>query len=452
MTTFGFHYYPDDSHYRLADWQAWQPELRALGARWLTLVGSPTRAIPEAFIKAVVDEGITPLIHLPATPIQPARDSAPTLEPLFKTYARWGVKYVVVFSEPNTRAAWPAAEWGKSGLVERFLDLALPVLQAEADAGLQPVFPALKAGGEYWDTSFLEASLAGLERRGQMALARQLTFAVNLWTFNRPATWGAGGLARWPEARPYLTPPGSQDQRGFHLFEWHAEIIRARLGESRPMICLAGGPRLGEQSDDSQSPTDEARHASCAQDIVRAALENQLPDYVLNVNFWLLCAAESSPFAKEAWYHPERGPLAAVDALKHWAARQPPEQSGAKYQPPERSEAKSKEAGASPKNGNGKLIAHYLLLPTFEWGVSEWHWQAALDYVKAHRPTCGFSIEEAKRAQMVTIMGNEQGINAEAEAALRQAGCTVERLVVKDARALAHADDRRHSWTPRSRL
>ncbi|HRE27541.1 MAG TPA: hypothetical protein PK954_12970, partial [Anaerolineales bacterium] len=33
-------------------------------------------------------------------------------------------------------------------------------------------------------------------------------------------------------------------------------------------------------------------------------------------------------------------------------------------------------AGARP-------LRHYLLLPTFEWGVSEWHWTAALDVVRA---------------------------------------------------------------------
>lgn len=437
MTTFGFHYYPDDSHYRLADWQAWQPELKALGARWLTLIGSPTRAIPEAFIKAVLEAGLTPIIHLPATPIQPARDSVPTLEPLFKTYARWGVKYVAVFSEPNTRAAWPATEWGKTGLVERFLDLVIPVLQAEGEAGLQPVFPALKAGGEYWDTSFLEAALAGMERRGQTALAQQLTFAVNLWTHNRPVDWGAGGLARWPEARPYLTPPGAQDQRGFRLFEWQAEIIRARLGQSRPLLCLAGGPRLGDHTDSTQPPMDEARHTSCTQDIVRMALDQQYPDYLLNLNFWLLCAAESSPFVKEAWYHGDRGPLAAVEAVKHWAARQAAD--------PRRESAKAKSLPPQ-HTGAGKPIQHYLLLPSFEWGPSEWHWHVALDFVKQHRPTCGFSIEEAKRSQHVTILGNEQGINTATEIALREAGCSVERIVVTE------TADRRPTWTPRSRL
>ena len=73
-------------------------------------------------------------------------------------------------------------------------------------------------------------------------------------------------------------------------------------------------------------------------------------------------------------------------------------------------------------------IRHYLLLPTFEWGISEWHWTTALEYVKQHRPATGFSITEAAQAQMVTILGNEQGIGRNAEISLRQAGCQVERI------------------------
>jgi len=80
--------------------------------------------------------------------------------------------------------------------------------------------------------------------------------------------------------------------------------------------------------------------------------------------------------------------------------------------------------------GQPKTIQHYLLLPTFEWGVSEWHWNAALAFVKMHRPACGFSVEEAGLAQRVTIFGNEQGVSPEVEMALRRAGCRVERLQV----------------------
>lgn len=423
MTTLGFHYFPDETHFRQADLQAWLAELVALDAKWLTLIGSVTRAVPEAFVKELQQAGIEPIIHLPALPTRhdPENAGAGNLAVLFRTYARWGVKYVVPFSEPNSRAAWAPSEWGQAGLVERFLDLLLPVLQAQLEAGLQPTFPALKAGGDYWDTAFLEAALAGLARRGQATLLKQLTFAVNLWTLNRPLDWGQGGLHRWPEARPYLTPPGSQDQRGFRLFDWYDEIIRDRVGEPRPLLCLAGGPCLGDQSDPQYPPVTELWHATCIQQVAEAVAANSLPHNLLNVNFWLLAAPEGSPFVQDGWYQPDGKTLMAVDALKGLARH---------GQPAERrrlDESKSLAHAASPASG-GRLLRHYMLLPVFEWGVSEWHWNAALDYVKAHRPVCGFSPDEALQAERVTIVGNEQGISATVEADLRRAGCSVERI------------------------
>lgn len=426
MTTLGFHYFPDETHFRRADLQAWLPEMQAIGARWLTVIGSLTRAVPEPFIKALLEAGIEPIIHLPAMPTRRAAhgaESAAALAVLFRTYARWGVKYVVAFSEPNSRAAWAPADWGKAGLVERFLDLAVPVLEAQREAGLQPTFPALKAGGDYWDTAFLEASLAGLAKRGHADLLKQMTFAINLWTLNRPVDWGAGGLRRWPEARPYLTPPGSQDQRGFHLFDWYTEIIADRVGEARPLLCLAGGPVLENHGDPQFPAVSELWHASCIQAISQAAVAGELPDNLLNVNFWLLAAPEGSPFEREAWYRPDGGTLTAVGALKAMAAH------GMRVE--RRRVDETQGLAHTPKSAQvEKGLKHYVLLPTFEWGVSEWHWHAALDFVRTKRPACGFSPEEAAQAEHVTIFGNEQGISADIEHELRRAGCHVDRLRV----------------------
>lgn len=411
MTTIGFHYFPDDTHYRAVDAQAWLPELKALGAQSLTVIGSLTRAVPEPFIAALKQAGIEPIIHLPATPIRPQKMDE--LQALFAMYARWGVKHVCVFGEPNARASWAQADWARTALVDRFLDLALPVWQAQREAGLEPVFPALKAGGEYWDTAFLEAALAGLAKRNQMELAQRMTFAVNLWTFGNAVEWGRGGLRAWPAARPYAAAysppaPAVQDQRGFHLFDWYNEIIEARLGARRPLLCLAGGPRAGEMDAD--------RFAAQTQEIVTLIAEKKLPENLLNVNLWLLAAEPTSPYANEAWYRADGSTLITVAALKQYTARMRPTGRPA--------------TGGKGLPKNGKPLRHYLLLPTFEWGISEWHWSHALEYVRAHTPVCGFSVEEAASAQRVTIFGNEQGVSAEVEARLRSAGCDVERVIV----------------------
>ncbi|MGQ0601373.1 MAG: hypothetical protein ACT4QE_06710 [Anaerolineales bacterium] len=404
MTTIGFHYFPDDTHYRAVDVQAWLPELKALGAQSLTIIGSLTRAVPEPFLTALKQTGIEPIIHILATPIR--AHNGDELKALFEMYARWGVKYVSVFAEPNARSSWTQADWAKTALVDRFIDIALPVWQAQLEAGLEPVFPALKAGGDYWDTAFLEAALA---KRNQMELVQRLTFAVNLWTLGRPVEWGQGGLRAWPTARPYATTPAMQDQRGFHLFDWYNEIIEARLGGRRPLLCLAGGPRLGEVNADA--------FAAQTQEIVTLVSEKKLPDNLLNVNFWLLAAEPASPYANEAWYRADGSTLATVAALKQFTARNRPT-------------GRPATGGKSTGVGPSKPLKHYLLLPTFEWGISEWHWNIALDYVKAHKPACGFSVGEAATAQRVTIFGNEQSVSAEVEAVLRKAGCEVERVMV----------------------
>jgi hypothetical protein len=84
---------------------------------------------------------------------------------------------------------------------------------------------------------------------------------------------------------------------------------------------------------------------------------------------------------------------------------------------------------ASPSGPNGqKSIEHYLLLPVFEWGAARWHLSIIQEYVEAFLPTVGFSLDEAKLARRVTVIGNSQGVSAEAVSQLEAAGCRVERI------------------------
>lgn len=450
MTTIGFHYYPDDLHYRTHDLQSWLPELRAMGARWLTVVGSLTRAVPEPFLRGLRENQIEPIVLIPAGPVR-ALDAA-ALTPLFNSYARWGVKYVSVFAEPNARSSWSPSDWSKTGIVDRFIEIMAPIWRAQHTAGLSPVFPALKAGGEYWDTAFLEAALVGLQRRNQHELLNAMSFALNVWTFNRPVSYGDGGPARWPGARPYLTTPGVEDQRGFHIFDWYNAIFDEHLGERRPLISLAGGPRLGDQADASLPSVNEARHASCTKEIMELVNANQLPANLINLNFWLLTADAASPFAREAWFKSDGGTLAATTVLRSEAGaaqiQTAPTGDGALTPGSAAHELlmrlRQAPVGAKALNASGpgvdrvttattaeaRPLRHYLLLPTFEWGVSEWHWTAALDVVRTYRPTVGFSVDEAGLAAKVTILGNEQGVSAEVEEQLRGRGCEVERVSV----------------------
>ncbi|HJW91752.1 MAG TPA: hypothetical protein VJ436_14025, partial [Anaerolineales bacterium] len=235
-TRLGFHYFPDTAHYRESDLHAWLPELQALGASWLVLLSPSSRAIPEQFLTGLIEAGIEPILHFPFS--QAAQPNPQELGVLFENYSRWGVHYVVLSDRPNNRFAWPAAAWSQHDLVERFIDRFLPTAEMALGAGLQPALPPLEPGGDYWDTAFLRAALQSLERRGKFSLLERLVLSAHASPGQQPLNWGSGGPERWPGARPYTTPPGSEDQRGFRIFDWYLAIAQAVLGKPCPILLL----------------------------------------------------------------------------------------------------------------------------------------------------------------------------------------------------------------------
>jgi hypothetical protein len=62
----GFYYFPDDLHYTQADLRAWLPILKQLRANWVTLQAGHDRAIPEEFLRSLIEARIQPIIHIPA--------------------------------------------------------------------------------------------------------------------------------------------------------------------------------------------------------------------------------------------------------------------------------------------------------------------------------------------------------------------------------------------------
>jgi hypothetical protein len=75
-----------------------------------------------------------------------------------------------------------------------------------------------------------------------------------------------------------------------------------------------------------------------------------------------------------------------------------------------------------------KPIRHYLLFWQFPDAWAKEDWQGATKYVGRFRPTCGFSVEEAKNSEFVTIVGDPSGVSREVERMLIEAGCRVERV------------------------
>ncbi len=294
QTRYGFYYYPDILHYTENDIHTWIPELKALGASWLTLLSPIDRAIPESFILRMIGEGIQPILHIPLSTTRSGNNDE--LHVLFDAYAHWGVKYVALFDRPNLLKNWAPSNWAKNNLVERFLDIFIPCAEAARQAGLTPVFPPLEPGGDYWDTAFLFAALQGILRRGQTDLLNQLVISAYGWSGNRSPNWGAGGPERWPRTRPYSTPQDSEDQFGFRIFDWYLAITVAAIGKSRPILLLGAGSRIGDQLD-PRSPAVDI-HAHTWQNMTLVQLMSGIPqDYdpvpaeVICCNFWLLSAS-----------------------------------------------------------------------------------------------------------------------------------------------------------------
>jgi hypothetical protein len=395
----GYHYYPDDRHFTQADLETWLPVLDSLGAQWLTLRASPERAIPEPFVRGLVGAGIQPVVHVP---LSIARLVESNLATLFTCYAQWGIQHVVVFDRPNLRASWDPSNWGRSGLVERFLDVMLPVLHAQRSSGLRPVLPPLEPGGDYWDTAFHGSLLEALARRGQSNLQAELTLAIYAWTFDRPLNWGAGGASRWPEARPYHTPEGCQDQRGLRAFDWYRSVAETSGLAHLPMLVIAGGalPNAADPAIGADSHTEQNLA------IARALQSEDIPPSLLNFAFYPLATDPDHTDHGAAWFPTLEAPRPVVAAFRRLAE-------------------------LAPKNAvsaTEKPIKHYLLLPSGTGASFIQEWEKLAEFTAAHHPATGFSLEEARLAQQVTLAGDEESISPEVEYALRASGCRVQRL------------------------
>jgi len=450
------HYYPDALHYRECDLKTWLPELKAMGVAWLTLLAPPDRAIPEPFLQGLLQAGIEPILHFRMPCSHQYHED--TLGLLFKVYAAWGLHYVVLFDRPNQRDSWPASAWAQSDLVERFLDIFLPLANQALQAGIIPIFPPLEPGGDYWDTSFLQASLQGMQRRGQSALLEALHLGAYAWTDGTSLDWGAGGPERWPGVRPYSTPTGQQDQRGFYIFDWYIAHSQAALGAPRPVILLAAGCRFDLSANSLSSEAEELEHAASNIAIARRlgvsnpSRENEEPisPHVLACNFWLLATDPNDPMAPQAWFQPGGYHLPVVDALRQLASGEELGSQSTQSQPlpvpswlldedkapgenkpveePDAPAVIQEPAHSDPKPSTAHPIAHYLLLPLHESGAAEWHLEAAKPFILKHLPTVGYSPVEAALAQQVTVVGGAQIYPEALLDDLRRGGCQVTRI------------------------
>jgi hypothetical protein len=396
----GYVYRNDDRHYTQDDLRIWFPMLISLNTRWLTLYASSERTVPEHFLGGIIDAGIEPVILIRGK-LGEANPHA--LHPLLRSYARWGARYVVVYDRPNLRGCWNTAEWNRRGIVERFLDRTIPLLEYQQSLGLKPVFAPLEPGGDYWDTAFLRSAFESFARRGKSNLLESLHLGVYTWTYDKPLGWGAGGPSRWPEARPYHTPPNCQDQIGFRAFEWYADIAVQTIGRVPSMLVIAGGavPDLAKETDHNTAQIEQ--NVS----ILRALSGADIPEYVLNFAFYCLAADSEQPGSNAGWFTKEAQPKPIVEAIQKVL-----------------SSREKKPASVTPKS-----LDHYVLLP------NDVELKSALTeltgFIQQHRPVLGFSENEARMAGKVTLVGGESKFPRTLERELADAGCVVDRITTR---------------------
>jgi hypothetical protein len=389
ISRLGFHYFPDDSHYSEKDLEEWLPTLLRLSANWLVLPAGVDHSIPEPFLKGLIEAGIRPVVWIKG---HADGITADQLSPTLASYAEWGVRELVVFDRPNIRSSWSSNEWARPGLVERFVDRMLPILQLERASGMNPIFPPLEPGGDYWDTSFLETALQSMLRRGHRSLIENLHLAIYARTFGKPLEWGYGGPKEWAANRPYNTPEDSQDQIGFRTFDWYSATTESVVGKSLPMIVVAGGPPSTAEDGDGEVAS-----------ILRAVQTGQLPQSVLGFNFYLLSADSNDPDSSSAWFDSPTQPRAVVGSVKRLL-----------------------DVGglSDSSRSTSKTLNHFVLLP--DGPMSEDTWAIVKTLIKDG--VIGFSPEEALQADRVTILGDEAAVPPSVERQLVEGGCSVTRV------------------------
>lgn len=424
----GIHYFADEDHYSTADQDRWMPVLEALGINWITLQAPADRAIPYEFITALIERDIQPVLqfNLPLTETPKVNE----LAPLFRAYSNWGVRYVVLYDRPNLRDQWPGVAWTQRGLVDRFLELYMPLAKAVMEAGMTPVFPALEPGGDYWDTAFLRGALQALQERSEKDLLETMALGAYAWMEDKSMTWGAGGPEAWPATMPYYTPKESEDQRGFRIFDWYNAISRAVLGKELPIVMVAVGvQRVADKPRDAMMGTRAINIAKTLERDADPNKNNAVPANVLACNLWLLSAGPEIAYEHSAWFKLNGKPTKIGEEWLAWKYPDLADKSISKEAAVELPISTPKAQKTSLPAATSNAISHYLLLPP----SAEWPMAAIRSFIQDHGATVGTSEQEAANAGRVTLAGELEAFSDDLIRNLISAGCTIDHLQIEAA-------------------
>ena len=161
---------------------------------------------------------------------------------------------------------------------------------------------------------------------GGKDLLKNIALSAYGWSHLHSLNWGSGGSERWMEARPYVTPTGCQDQRGFHIFDWYLEIAADFLpNDPHCFLLQAGQPGDPSRSQPVDFDTlqydeyciahllfDETIHDPTAPH----RLLDPIPSEVQAGFFWLLSADSDTSESAFSWFKPDGQPNPSARMLR----------------------------------------------------------------------------------------------------------------------------------------
>ena len=417
----GFHYFQDTNHYLTKDLNLWLSEFELMKIEWLILESSIKYAIPEEFIRGLIKKGIKPIIHF-KFPIS-SNIKPDDIRIILNAYSKWGVKYVIFFNTPNLKTSWIEGTWSQDNLIDRFLDRYLPFVKLADQSGLTAVFPPLQPGGDYWDISFLKKTLTSAKQRKAIEFITDLHLAVSAQTFFQPLDWGKGGAVKWQSSKPYTGSKSGQNHIGFNTWEWYTEIVKEQLDITPKMLLFWYGA-----GDTLQNQLDPTVNLETIIHLIETTAnkkdEKQLPDHIIACNLWI---------------------LGSNDKPINWASAAEPQQDKNLLEKIKSLRLKwKKETNASDYNLSKKVadwiypIDHYLLLPAYDWGVSEHILEKVRPIIQGSKPTLGFSLLEASNARKVTVWNENYAFKDNDLKILHDAGCEVEELQINGINLAIH--------------
>ena len=414
----GLHYFSDSLHYGEKDLKLWLPRLQQLNAGWLVLNAPTSRAIPEEFISEVAQAGIKPIIdfNLPLSQTTPWAD----LEVLLRAYGRWGVSHALLNRQPNKQSAWSIEDWRRPDLLQSFTRQFQQFAQLALDCGVKPVYAPLMQGGDYWDLSFLEASLKQLADESSSFLINNLSFSAYAWDQGKSIDWGAGASKVWKGVKAYQVPKGSQDQRGFRAFEWYQDVIQVMLGKKLPMLLFQAGVSDDPQNGKKQTNIEKQgliyrllNGENVYDPESPQRLINAISSDVKGCNFYLLSAVDAAE-REIAWFSADGS--AQEPAKRILELRQKNDQSKEKSPEP----ASVKDAGSYVFDHGRYVLIAQSLKPRMQEILQKMH-----AYISRYKPMVGFSCEDAKKSAYILVIAYAQDFPQQEIEQLQSSGSLV---------------------------